>query len=80
MRRGEKRLTRHQVDLIDLILRSPDLGDGSRNVSKLLWPLVSRDHRLPEEIAEYSTYQLAGGGEVHRVRLTDFGQRLLGYL
>jgi hypothetical protein len=57
-----------------LLLRSPDLGDGWRRVSKMVWPLV-------EEFTEQDLIEKLesdeGGGNV---RLSQKGQAVIEYV
>ena len=61
-------------DFIRLLLRSKDTGDGWRNVSKQVWPLVEQfgEQRLLEK--------QAGEDGSGKVRLTDNGQTVAEYL
>jgi len=58
---------------LQLVLRSPDTGDGWRNVSSALWPLV-KGFSLPELI---ETEGDASGG---RLRLSERGKIVCDYL
>ncbi len=63
-------LTQPQKDLLRLILRSPDLGEGWRQVSQTLWKSVTH-YRHPDltEIDE----------EKRRIRLTPDGAVVVKY-
>ena len=50
-------LTFDQRSLMKLILRSPDLGDGWRQCSDLLWPHVRRVYDQIPELFEVNDLQ-----------------------
>lgn len=56
---------------LQLILRSPDLGEGWRNVSNALWRFVE----------EFSAQELLDrDGNLKRVRLSEKGKVIADYL
>lgn len=58
-------------NFIRLILRSPDIGDGWRQVSSAVWPLVTKaENRELLDINE----------ETLRVRLNDEGRVVARYI
>jgi hypothetical protein len=63
-----------QKSLVALLMRSPDIGQGWRNVSKMVMPLVTEfnDQTLIEWTKEDD-----GSG---RVRLTEKGETVAPYL
>ena len=68
------KLTDQQRDLLRLIQRSPDRGQGWRTVSKVLWPIVKGG--LPDDLAETIETDDGKGS----IRLTPRGQAVLDYL
>jgi hypothetical protein len=64
-------LSQKDKGLIQLIIRSPDSGDGWRNVSKTLWPLVNGF-----SASELIEKDMDG----HRVRLSELGYKVAEYL
>lgn len=66
-----EKLSQPQRDLLRLIVRSPDNGDGWRKVSKLLWPTVT----------QYTNPALVElDADNMRLRLTTEGQTVARYL
>jgi hypothetical protein len=56
-------------DVLELIQRSPDRGNGWRSVSKTCWPLVED---MPSELVELDSAE-------HRIRMTERGQAVLQF-
>jgi len=69
------KLTDEQKDLVRLILRSKDDGEGWRRVSKMLWPHVKG--KLPADLVEEREAEI---GAFTGVRLTARGQAVADYL
>jgi hypothetical protein len=67
------RLTDREKGFLSLILRSPDQGDGWRNVSAVVWPLVAEFKR--QELIEIQYC-----GDDRHVRLTPEGNTVAKYL
>lgn len=63
-RKGHAMLSDFDKDVLKLIQRSPDRGDGWRSVSTTCWPLIE-GFRTPELIEV--------DGDSKRVRLTEDG-------
>lgn len=64
-------ITEKQKSMLRLIQRSPDIGEGWRQVSKLLWRLVV-DQGHPE-LTELDAEHM-------RVRLTAEGETVMRYM
>ncbi len=65
------KLTDYDRNFIHLILRSPDLGDGWRQVSSVAWPLIDR----------FQSDALIEKDEVNLlVRLTEKGDTVAEYV
>ena len=64
-------LTDNNRSFLKLLLRSPDVGDGWRNVSEVVWPLVTGFDK--EKLIETDS-------ENKRVRLTPEGLIVVEYL
>lgn len=66
-------LTAHEKQKIKstlaLIARSPDRGEGWRNVSEPIWPLVKD---MPSDLFDLDVEQ-------RRIRMTDQGRAVLTY-
>lgn len=54
------------ISFLKLVMRSPDIGDGWRNVSQTLWPLVAsfENKELIDIDYEYSRIKLSDRGQV----------------
>ena len=65
------KLTDYDRNFIHLILRSPDLGDGWRQVSSVAWPLI--DRLQSDALIEKDEVNL-------RVRLTEKGDTVAEYV
>lgn len=64
------KMTQIQRDLLRLIQRSPDIGEGWRQVSQLLWPTVSGNcHPHLTEL----------DAENRRIRITAEGETIVRY-
>jgi hypothetical protein len=63
-----------EINFIKLILRSPDSGDGWRNVSIMLWRLVEDFDK--KELIENEQYADGSG----RVRLSPLGLSVVNYI
>lgn len=59
--------------ILQLIRRSPDRGDGWRSVSSALWPLVTN---APSDLVELRPSEGGGGS----VRLTSDGEAVVRHL
>ena len=68
------KITDKEINTIRLIMRSPDLGLGWRNVSSACWPLV--DGFTKPELIETKKNSDGGG----TVRLSERGAVLSDYL
>ena len=68
------KLTEHNIRFLQLMLRSPDVGEGWRNVSSVLWQLVDKFDR--PELVEKERHEDGSG----RVRLTERGKVLVDYI
>jgi acetamidase/formamidase len=66
------KLTPQQKSFVALIVRSEDKGDGWRQVSKAVWPLVAKA-ALPTDLLEVDADTL-------RVRFTDAGNAVAAYV
>lgn len=62
---------RHNINMLQLLRRSPDRGDGWRSVSDLLWPHTIE--HLPPELIEKDE-------ERKRVRLSERGKIIMDYI
>lgn len=63
-------------NFLRLIQRSPDIGEGWRNVSPKLWQLVEMHQKTIPTLFE-AELEPTGGG---RVRLTEEAQIVMKYL
>ena len=66
--------SRNLLDFMKLIMRSPDVGDGWRTITKNLWACIEL-HSRPELVE--SVQDETGGG---RLRLTERGRIVFEYL
>jgi hypothetical protein len=58
-------MTEHDRAMLALITRSPDVGDRWRQVSTVLWPLVTKLHPELRELDEENLrVRLSADGEV----------------
>lgn len=64
-------LSQQDKNFLALILRSPNIGDGWRQVSKTLWPLVDMFGR--QELIEINKDEL-------RIRLSETGKIVIDYI
>jgi hypothetical protein len=69
------KLTDRETGFIQLILRSPDRGEGWRTVSAAVWPLVVKLTYSRPELIEVDPGESGG-----RVRLTAQGKTISNYL
>ena len=60
------------IDTLKLIERSPDIGEGRRTCSGVLWPLITQ---LPSQLIELQPSEEGGG----KVRMTSQGLEVLTY-
>ncbi len=65
-----EKLTDRQRDMLRLVQRSPDIGDGWRQVSEMLWPLVTSSGHT--ELLEKDAENL-------RVRFTQEGKTVVRF-
>lgn len=65
-----KKITQIEKGLLRLIERSPDIGEGWRQVSQLLWPTVSAN--CHPQLMELNT-------ENRRIRITAEGETIMRY-
>ena len=63
-----------ETSFLRFILRSPDIGDGWRKVSRQVWTLVERFGR--QELIETQASDEGGG----RVRLSERGSAVINYI
>jgi hypothetical protein len=70
-KRESLRLSSKESGTLKLIMRSPDIGDGWRQVSGILWNLVTTD--VPAELVEFDH-------DNKRVRLNGDGNVLARYI
>lgn len=65
------KLSDNDRSFLQLLMRSPDLGDGWRQSSEVVWPLVAKFSK--QELVELDN-------DNKRVRLTPDGDVLVRYL
>jgi hypothetical protein len=65
-------LAQSQKDLLRLIVRSPDIGEGWRVVSDTLWPVILTELQGPDLIEINQ--------ETRRIRLTQEGVTVVKYV
>lgn len=66
-------LSENQTIFLKLVLRSPDVGDGWRNVSRVLWNLIEEQAESLPELIEIDK-------EAFRLRFTKEGEIVVRYL
>ncbi|OAN76672.1 hypothetical protein A8B82_14835 [Sulfitobacter sp. EhC04] len=64
------KLTENEIILLKLIERSPDIGDGWRQVSGSLWPLIAKQSH--PDLTELDAAN-------KRIRFTPEGQTVMRY-
>lgn len=67
----QKKLTQQAKDTLRLIARSPDVGEGWRNVNPVLRPNMTTWLKSAEELYEF---------DGQRIRLTHDGQTVVRYM
>jgi len=59
------KLSPKDITFLKLLLRSPDVGEGWRNVSKTVWPLISQfPHRELIRVRNGNQVRLSGRGKI----------------
>ena len=66
-------LSENQIIFLKLVLRSPDAGDGWRNVSRIVWNVIKEQAESLPELIEIDK-------EASRLRFTKEGEIVVRYL
>lgn len=66
-------LSENQAIFLKLVLRSPDVGEGWRNVSRAVWKIIEEQAESLPELIEIDK-------DTFRLRLTKEGQIVVRYL
>ena len=67
---SDRKLNQADKDLLRLINRSPDMGGGWRQVSKMLWPHITKTAH--SDLTELDEANL-------RIRFTEEGETIVRY-
>mgnify|MGYP006060201355 FL=1 len=69
------KLEQQERDFMRLVLRSPDTGDGWRNVAKVLVPVCEKEVAKRPELYEFNPSAAPA-----RIRLTERGNTIVEYV